>query len=97
MEPLYTLDLSDPTRPRWVGELKVPGFSSHMHPIDAMHLLTIGTYMPEQQADWRERHLQLALFDVSLLAHPVQTHTQLVGHAWGWSEAHWDHKAGPSR
>lgn len=93
VDPLYTLDLSDPTRPRKVGELKVPGFSSYIHPIDATHLLTIGTYIPEQQTDWRERHLQLALFDVSDLANPVQTHTQFVGQAWGWSEAQWDHKA----
>jgi hypothetical protein len=92
-DPLYTLDLSDPTHPTKVGELKVPGFSSYIHPLDATHLLTIGTYIPEVQTDWRERHLQLALFDVSDLAHPRQTFTQEVGAAWGWSEAQWDHKA----
>ncbi|MCC6335664.1 MAG: beta-propeller domain-containing protein [Myxococcales bacterium] len=93
VDPLYTIDLSDPARPRKVGELKIPGFSSYIHPLDATHLLTIGTYTPEVQTDWRERHLQLQIFDVADLAHPRQTHTQFVGRAWGWSEAQWEHKA----
>lgn len=91
-DPLFTIDLADPLHPHMVGELKVPGFSSYIHPLDATHLLTIGTYIPEQ-GDWRERHLQLAIFDVSDLAQPAQTFTQEVGQAWGWSEAQWDHKA----
>ncbi|MFZ5442198.1 MAG: beta-propeller domain-containing protein [Myxococcota bacterium] len=97
VDPLFTFDLSDPTNPRVVGELKIPGFSTYIHPMDATHLLTIGTYVPEpvngQPVNWSARALQLAIFDVSDLAHPVQTHTQLVGTAYGWSEAAHEHKA----
>lgn len=96
VDPLFTFDLSDPTNPRKIGELKIPGFSTYIHPLDANHLLTIGTYVPEPvngQQDWRARALQLAIFDVSNLANPVQTHTQLVGTAYGWSEAAHEHKA----
>lgn len=93
VDPLFTFDLSDPTNPRKVGELKVPGFSSYIHPLDSGHLLTIGTYIPEDNTDWRARALQLAIFDVSDLANPQQTHVQLVGTAYGWSEAQHEHKA----
>ncbi len=93
VDPLYVIDLSDPTRPRMVGELKIPGFSSYIHPLDATHLLTIGTYIPEPPATQWTRHLQLQIFDVSDPTRPRQTHTELVGEAWGWSEAQWDHKA----
>ena len=31
IDPLFTLDLADPTNPRIVGELKVPGFSTYLH------------------------------------------------------------------
>jgi Beta propeller domain len=97
VDPLFTFDLSDPTNPRQVGELKVPGFSTYLHPIDEQHLLTIGTYLPEpvngQAPDWRARALQLAIFDVSDMANPRQTFTQLVGTAYGWSEAMHEHKA----
>ncbi len=92
-DPLFTFDLSDPANPRAVGEIQVPGFSSYIHPLDATHLLTIGTYLPPTPSDWRERALQLAIYDVSDFKHPRQTFTQEVGHAWAWSEAQWEHKA----
>jgi hypothetical protein len=46
-----------------------------------------------QPVDWQARALQLAIFDVSDLANPRQTHVQLVGTAYGWSEAQHEHKA----
>lgn len=93
VDPLYVVDLTDPAAPQVVGELKVPGFSSYLHPLDATHLLTIGTYIPEPPASTWTRHLQLQIFDVSNPAVPRQTHRELVGEAYGWSQAQWDHKA----
>ncbi len=93
IDPLFTLDLSNPREPKVVGELKVPGFSTYLHPIDDTHLLTIGTYVPENPTSWQERTLQLSIFDVSDFAHPVLTHTEKVGTAYSWSEAMWNHKA----
>ena len=93
VDPLFTFDLSDPEHPRKVGELKVPGFSSYIHPLDENHLLTIGEYVPENSNDWRQRAVKLSLFDVTDLAHPREAFTQLVGNAYGWSEALWEHKA----
>lgn len=93
VDPLFTFDLSDPTNPRKLGELKIPGFSTYIHPLDANHLLTIGTYVPEDNTNWQARALQLAIFDVTDMTNPRQTHTQLVGTAYGWSEAQSEHKA----
>ncbi len=92
VDPLFTFDLSDPTNPRKLGELKIPGFSTYIHPLDENHLLTIGTYVPEDQ-NWQAQALQLAIFDVTDMTNPRQTHTQLVGTAYGWSEAQREHKA----
>lgn len=74
-DPLYTLDLSEPQNPRVVGELKIPGFSSYIHPLDQDHLLTIG-----QDADQngRVRGLHLQIFDVSDMAKPRRTVQKLV-------------------
>jgi uncharacterized secreted protein with C-terminal beta-propeller domain len=97
VDPLFTFDLSDPTKPTKLAELKVPGFSTYLHPMDANHLLTIGTYVPEpvngQPVDWRTRALQLTIFDVSDMRNPKQSHTQLVGTSSGYSEAQHEHKA----
>ena len=61
-DPLYTLDLSDPSRPRVVGELKITGFSSYLHPAGDGRLIGVG-----QDADLngRVQGTQVSLFDVS--------------------------------
>ncbi len=91
VDPLFTFDLSNPSQPRKVGELKVPGFSTYIHPLDANHLLTMGVYVPETGTG--PRNLQLQIFDVTDFANPKQTFTQLIGSAYGWSEATYEHKA----
>jgi hypothetical protein len=97
VDPLFTLDLSTPTAPVVRGELKVPGFSTYIHPLDAGHLLTIGTSVPDPgpdgRVDWSQRALKLSIFDVTDLAQPKESFTQLVGTAHGWSEAAYEHKA----
>ena len=71
IDPLYTVDLSDPSDPRVVGELKIPGYSAYLHPIGKNVLLGVG-----QDADELGRVLgtQVSVFDVSDLANPVRTH-----------------------
>ena len=42
IDPLWVIDLSDPTNPTILGELEVPGVSTYIHPVDENTLLTIG-------------------------------------------------------
>ena len=67
IDPLYTVDLSDPAQPRVLGELKISGYSAYLHPIGDDLLLGIG-----QDADDGGRPLgtQISLFDVSDLRAP---------------------------
>jgi len=96
-DPFVTFDLKDPTNPKKVGTLEIPGQSSYIHPIDDGHVMTIGTYQPPPDSngnvDWSARRLQLAIYDVSDLSSPKQTFSQLVGTAYSWSDAEFDHKA----
>lgn len=92
VDPLFTFDLSDPARPRKLGELKVPGFSTYIHPLEDGWLLTLGVDLPEN-GDWQQRALKLTLFDVRDMSQPREAFTQLVGTAYGWSEAQYEHKA----
>jgi uncharacterized secreted protein with C-terminal beta-propeller domain len=90
IDPLFTLDLSDPASPKVVGELKVPGYSTYMHPLGEDHLLTIGY---DTNGAGMPQGLQLSVFDVSDLGHPGLLHKELIGE-WGtYSEALYDHKA----
>ena len=82
-DPLYTLDLSQPTAPRVAGELKIPGFSTYLHPLANDQLLAVG----------REGNsTKLSLFDVANLSFPRELAYKLVGDD-SYSEAEYDHHA----
>jgi uncharacterized secreted protein with C-terminal beta-propeller domain len=93
VDPLFVIDLANPAKPRVVGELKVPGFSSYLHPLDATHLLGIGRDVDPDTG--RVRGLQLSIFDVGDPANPKRTATYTFeGDGWqSWSAALWDHHA----
>jgi hypothetical protein len=42
IDPLWVIDLSEPTAPTILGELEVPGVSTYIHPVDENTLMTIG-------------------------------------------------------
>jgi hypothetical protein len=89
VDPLYTLDLSDPERPRVVGELKVPGYSAYLHPVADGLLLGVGQDATEEG---RRTGVQLSLFDVSDLARPARLDQQAVGPNSS-TQVEGDHKA----
>ncbi|WP_148613800.1 beta-propeller domain-containing protein [Nocardioides rubriscoriae] len=62
VDPLYAVDLTDPATPRLVGELKIPGFSSYLHPLGTMRVVGVGS-------DGRSG-AQAGLFDVTDLTDP---------------------------
>ena len=47
-DPLYVLDLADPAAPRLLGELKVPGFSTYLHPVGRDRVLGVGQDADDQ-------------------------------------------------
>ena len=85
IDPLYTLDLSDPDNPRVAGELEVPGFSTYLHPIEPGLLLAVGRSVTNNSID-------LSLFDTSDFSNPVLLHKKTIGMGT-YSEAEYDHKA----
>ena len=88
VDPLYVIDLADPTAPSVAGELKIPGFSTYLHPIGDGLLIGVG-----QDADdtGRTRGTKVSLFDVSNPANPTELDVTVFPDAH--SEAEWDHRA----
>ncbi|WP_250031806.1 beta-propeller domain-containing protein [Paractinoplanes maris] len=84
-DPLYSLDLTVPEKPRVTGELKITGYSSHLQPVGEDRLIGIG-----QEADARgvPSGLQVSLFDVADPAGPKRLDQQIV--TGGSSEAESD-------
>lgn len=90
VDPLYTVDLSSPSNPRVMGELKIPGFSTYIHMLDDKHLLTIGQDADENTG--RVRGLKLSVFDVSNFKKPREV-KNLVFKSNVTSESSYEHKA----
>ena len=87
-DPLYTIDLSDPTAPRTAGELKILGYSSYLHPIGDGLLLGVG--QDANEMGWTSG-TQVSVFDVSDLDNPRRTAQFTLEGAS--SEAEHDHRA----
>jgi inhibitor of cysteine peptidase len=93
VDPLFTLDLSDPTDPAIVGELKVPGFSTYLHPLNDQYLLALGQDTIAEGDVVRINGLQLSVFDISNFADPKLIHSEIIGDRGTYSEALHNHKA----
>ncbi len=88
-DPLYTIDLSDPTDPRTVGELKILGYSAYLHPLGDDLLMGVGQDATEQG---RIQGTQVSLFDVSDPANPQRVDTYTLSEGSN-SQVEYDHHA----
>lgn len=90
VDPLFTIDLSVPTAPEAKGELKIPGYSSYLHPIGEDHIVGVG-----MDGDWDGgiNGVAISLFDVSDFSKPKQQDQVTLDCDSSWSEALFDHHA----
>lgn len=77
-DPIVTLDLSDPARPRQVGEFAPPGVAYHLHTAGE-RLLVVG-FTPSEGRD----PIRIAQVDTSSIAAPVVLDEVRFGGEWAW-------------
>jgi uncharacterized secreted protein with C-terminal beta-propeller domain len=95
IDPFFTIDLSDPNNPEVLGYLKIPGFSTYLHPLDENHIIGIGkdaVASDNPNFAWYQG-LKLALFDVSDFDNPQEIENVIIGDRGTDSSALYDHKA----
>jgi hypothetical protein len=92
-DPLFVFDLADARAPKMLGELKIPGFSTYMHMMDATHLLTIGYDAADQGNFAFFTGVLLQIFDVSTPNDPKLAHKEVIGTRGSSSEALTNHLA----
>jgi uncharacterized secreted protein with C-terminal beta-propeller domain len=91
IDPLFTIDLSEPSDPRIMGELKIPGFSTYLHPYGDDHLLAVGLAGTD---DGEITGFAVNLFNISDFSDPqLQQSIELNSDDWSWSQALWNHHA----
>ncbi len=80
-DPLFSVDLSDPQNPEILGELKISGFSSYLHPYGENLLLGIG-YEADEKTGTVEG-LKLSMFDISDPSDVKEVHRMVLsGITW---------------
>jgi uncharacterized secreted protein with C-terminal beta-propeller domain len=87
-DPLYVLDLRDPTAPVVAGELKIPGYSSYLQLVDEGRLLGVGQ---DATDTGRTTGFAESLFDVADPSAPSRLAQLAVPN--GYSLAEQDHHA----
>lgn len=94
IDPLFVIDLSDPRAPEIKGELKIPGYSSYLHPYDETHIIGIGYNTKSNgYGGVTNDNMKISMFDVSNLKNPREMFSVDIGESYGYSEITSNHKA----
>ena len=103
IDPLFVIDLSNPEDPNVLGELKIPGYSTYLHPYDENHIIGIG--MQTEERIYRNSEgkvtstiavitgMKMALFDVTNVNNPKQISEVTIGDSRTKSAVLTNHKA----
>ena len=103
VDPLFVVDLSNPRDPQVLGELKIPGYSTYLHPYDENHLIGIGMQTEEKvnrnssgriiSTSSVITGMKMALFDVTDVNNPIQISDTIIGDSRTTSAILTNHKA----
>jgi uncharacterized secreted protein with C-terminal beta-propeller domain len=84
IDPFFIIDLSDPFNPKVAGQLKIPGYSSYLHPFDENHVIGLGM---------ENSTVKLSLFDVTNVNAPTEIAKYNVEGDYTYSDALYEPKA----
>lgn len=85
IDPFFVYQMDAPGGPQQLGELKLPGFSTYLHPIGERHILGIGY----ADGGW-PRQIKATLFDVGDPTRPREQAAVPLGAVYSASDAIWD-------
>lgn len=90
IDPLFVIDLKTPTAPAILGKLKIPGYSTYLHPYDENHIMGFGNEVDET-IDADKVHsedavyytavqgMKIGMFDVTDVNHPKEMFKEVIG------------------
>lgn len=76
IDPLFVIDLEDSANPKILWELKIPGYSTYLHPYDENHL--IGIWYDTKENQWwgtQNDWIKVDLYDISDIKNPKQAYS----------------------
>jgi len=90
MDPLFSVDLSDPENPKILGQLKIPGFSNYLHPYGDGLLFGLGEEYDPKTMEYLG--LKLSMFDISNPTDVTEQDKYIIENS-SYSEVQYNHKA----
>ena len=81
VDPLFSVDLSDPKNPKILGELKIPGFSEYLHPYGDGKLLGIG--MDVSEDGFTTEGVKLSMFNVTDPSNVTEENKYTIEESYG--------------
>lgn len=93
VDPLFVIDLADPKNPQKLGELKIPGYSTYLHPYDENHIIGLGYDTKQNGEAIQNNGLKLSMFDITDVNNPKELFTEKIGNVYTSSDAIYNHKA----
>ena len=103
VDPLYSIDLSDPANPKALGALKIPGYSTYLQPYDENHIIGFGFQTEEivrrnslgrvTSSSSKVTGMKMALFDVTDISNPKMISEEVIGDSKTNSTVLENHKA----
>lgn len=95
IDPLFVIDLSDPKNPKILGELKIPGYSTYLHPYDENHIIGFGydTKTNSTGTGVQNNGLKMSMFDITDLNNPKEQFNIKIGNSTTSSLLTYNHKA----
>jgi uncharacterized secreted protein with C-terminal beta-propeller domain len=95
VDPFFVVDLSTPSAPKLLGKLKIPGYSTYLHPYDENYIIGLGKgAVAAEEGDFAwYQGVKLSLFDVRDPENPKEVAKYEIGDRGTDSYALHEHKA----
>lgn len=78
-DPLFVIDLSEPTAPVIKGKVELPGFSAYLHPVGDGYVVGVGYDGDNEGAEWNT--VKVTLFDVKAPTSPKVADSLVIKNA----------------
>ncbi len=93
VDPLFVIDISDSKKPKLLGELKIEGYSTYLHPYDENHLIGFGYDTTYNGKVIKTNGLKMVMFDITDLSNPRELFKVEIGNRYTSSILLNNHKA----